>query len=876
MPSTYTSNLGVEKPGTGEQDGVWGATVNENMDILDRAINGVLSLALTGTASTLTTTDGALSNGQYKLLALTGTPSGTHTITIAPNDAQKIYYVYNTTAQSVVFTQGSGGNVTIATGDSAIIYSNGAGATAAVVNIADHLAMNSVNITGGAITGATINNAVIGGTTPVAGTFTTLSGTTSLTSPLLSAGLGTAAAPSVTFTGDTNTGIWSPAADTFAVSTGGVERLRIDSAGDVGIGTNNPLRPLHIVTSGATNAAAYLQNDTGDATIFLRSQDTGAVSIQFGDTTAFNSGLLQYTNSTDLMMLRSTGAMTFQSGGATERARIHASGGVSIGNVTDPGATNLSVTGVVSNSLGAAATPSITFTGDLNTGVWSPAADTFAISTGGVERLRIDSAGEVGIGTNNPLRPLHIVTSGVTPAAAYLQNSTGDATVFLQSQDTGTTQVVFRDNTDSNPGLLSYAHTTDALVARSAGTIRFEAGGATERARIHASGGVSIGNTTDPGATNLSVTGAISTGDAATTRTNLGLTIGTDVQAYDAGLQSIAGLITAADQMIYTTALDTYATTGLTAAGRALLDDVDAATQRGTLGLGSMATQGAGAVAITGGTINGTTIGATTASTGTFTTGTFGLGAVGTPSITITGDPNTGLWSPGADTLAVSTGGVERLRFFANSLLLPALTTEARQIEIGSGRAGDGNAFIDLIGDATYTDYGARFIREPGANANSQIVHRGTGSLRLSAQDAGTVLLVTSNADRVRVEANGNVGIGGTATGTAILDLVSTTKGFRAPSMTTTERNAIVSPATGLLIYNTTLNFYQVYNGTAWTSVGGGATGGGTDQVFFENGQTVTANYTITDGKNAMSAGPITINAGITVTVGAGEVWTIV
>ena len=55
-----------------------------------------------------------------------------------------------------------------------------------------------------------------------------------------------------------------------------------------------------------------------------------------------------------------------------------------------------------------------------------------------------------------------------------------------------------------------------------------------------------------------------------------------------------------------------------------------------------------------------------------------------------------------------------------------------------------------------------------------------------------------------------------------------------------------------------------------------GASVGAADGVFYENGQNVTANYTITNGKNAMSAGPITINSGVTVTVGAGEVWTVV
>ena len=190
MPRTWTTNLGLIKPADGEEDGVWGDLVNDNSNIIDIAIDGVLSLTLTGTSSTLTTSDGSVSDGQYKLLVLGGGIVATHTITISPNDSQKIYFVRNTTSQSVVFTQGSGGNVTIATGDSGIIYANGGGASAAVSNLTDHFAMSSVKITGGAISGAsisassatltggTIDGMTVGATTASTGDFTDLSADT--------------------------------------------------------------------------------------------------------------------------------------------------------------------------------------------------------------------------------------------------------------------------------------------------------------------------------------------------------------------------------------------------------------------------------------------------------------------------------------------------------------------------------------------------------------------------------------------------------------------------------------------------------------------------------------------------------------------------
>ena len=139
MASTYTSNSGVEKPGIGDQSGEWGTTVNTNMDILDRAINGVGVITLSGTTHTLTTTDGALSDGQYKVLVLSGSPSGTNTITISPNDQDKLYFVVNNSGQTATFSQGSGANVSVVNGDTKIIYADGAGSGAAVTEFASEV-----------------------------------------------------------------------------------------------------------------------------------------------------------------------------------------------------------------------------------------------------------------------------------------------------------------------------------------------------------------------------------------------------------------------------------------------------------------------------------------------------------------------------------------------------------------------------------------------------------------------------------------------------------------------------------------------------------------------------------------------------------------
>ena len=97
------------------------------------------------------------------------------------------------------------------------------------------------------------------------------------------------------------------------------------------------------------------------------------------------------------------------------------------------------------------------------------------------------------------------------------------------------------------------------------------------------------------------------------------------------------------------------------------------------------------------------------------------------------------------------------------------------------------------------------------------------------------------------------------------------TTALKIPVGTTAQRPG--SPATGELRFNSTLGSAEIYNGSAFAAVGGGAgaTGGGSDEVFFESDTNVTTNYTITSGKNAHTVSPI-INSGVTVTVPSGAI----
>ena len=134
MASTYTNSTGIELIGSGEQAGSWGNTTNNNFNIIDRALNGVITLTITGD-KTLTTSDGTLSEGQHRIIILSGSPGSAFNLTISPNDIQKQYFIKNSTGQTATIKQGSGASVTLLNGLSDIVFADGAGSGAAVTTL---------------------------------------------------------------------------------------------------------------------------------------------------------------------------------------------------------------------------------------------------------------------------------------------------------------------------------------------------------------------------------------------------------------------------------------------------------------------------------------------------------------------------------------------------------------------------------------------------------------------------------------------------------------------------------------------------------------------------------------------------------------------
>jgi hypothetical protein len=189
--------------------------------------------------------------------------------------------------------------------------------------------------------------------------------------------------------------------NTIQMYTSSAERMRIDASGNVGIGTSNPSTYGILATVGNINNLASALGAADAATVSVLNNSVGGLGVKASlsmNIAGIGKSVIAgyyaaFNGSNDIGTGIQFGTQTNAAGGTVERMRIDQNGNVGIGT-TSPDAL-LTVNTIASFGDGAVGTPSIAHKGDLNTGLWFPAADTIAASTAGTERMRIDSSGNL-------------------------------------------------------------------------------------------------------------------------------------------------------------------------------------------------------------------------------------------------------------------------------------------------------------------------------------------------------------------------------------------------------------------------------------------------------------------------------------------------
>ena len=185
--ATYVNDLRLKEITTGDESGTWGTSTNTNLELIAEAFSfGTEAITTNADTHTTTVADGATDPGRSIYLKYTGTLDSACTITIGPNTISKLWFIENGTSgsQNIIISQGSGANVTIPAGDTKVIYSDGAGSGAAVVDAFASLSVVDLKVQ---------DDLTVTGDVDVDGTLEadamTLNGTTITTTATLSTGI---------------------------------------------------------------------------------------------------------------------------------------------------------------------------------------------------------------------------------------------------------------------------------------------------------------------------------------------------------------------------------------------------------------------------------------------------------------------------------------------------------------------------------------------------------------------------------------------------------------------------------------------------------------------------------------------------------------
>jgi hypothetical protein len=462
------------------------STMIANDTIVDADINSAAAITLTklGTGAlptTITVASGNIVDGTISNVEISASAA------IADTKLDTISTADKVSLSALNIDGGTDIGAALADADLFIVDDGGAGTNrkAAATRITDYTfgkvsgdititssgvaAIGSGKITSTMILDGTILNADVNASAAIAGTKISpdFGSQTIATTGIVSHALGTAGAPTVTFTGDTNTGIYSPGADQVAISTNGTGRLFVNASGNVGVGTTSPSFLLTCATSADGVDGVSVESPSLNGVIRLRADGTNGNAIRVGGVGAQGNTL------------------RFLVGSDVERMRIDSSGRLGLGTTSPDANSQLHVVGSSYQPLyinttgtgggGAAFLRSGTQALYVGTagGSWLTGSSTadglirseanLIFGIGNSERMRIDSSGRVGIGTTAPATTLEV-------------NGTSYVTDLLIRNNAGTPSL------GTSPWLYSPASGALAIATN-----------ASERVRIDSSGRLLVG-----------------------------------------------------------------------------------------------------------------------------------------------------------------------------------------------------------------------------------------------------------------------------------------------------------------------------------------------------------------------------------------------